>query len=44
MRENILKWLRYVLWRNKTDTVISVKEVYVNGKRKRERPIKKWEI
>jgi len=42
MRKNRLRWLGYVLRREETDTVRLVKGIYVERKRERGRPKKRW--
>ena len=42
MRENRLRWLGHVLRREETEAVRLVKEMYVDGKRGRGRPKKRW--
>jgi hypothetical protein len=42
MREKRLKWLKHVLRREKSEVVRLVKDIFVNGKKRRGRPKKRW--
>lgn len=42
MRENILRFLKYVLGKEETDVVRLVKDIYVEGNRRIGIPKKSW--